>query len=128
MKSLRQAQDKQFGGFPAKSMFTPIPNNFFSELLPAIDDINELKVTLFIFQILYPKRGNPRFVTLNEMLSHQSLADSLKSETECVEARLGKVLDMATQRGTILHIMLNTNDKNQDVYCLNNEEGRQPVV
>src|SRR3972149_6370525 len=115
---------RQFGGFPAKSMFTPIPNNFFSELLPAIDDINELKVTLFIFQILYPKRGSPRFVTLSEMLADQSLVNSLKSETECVEARLDKALEKATQRGTVLHIMLN----DKDVYCLNNEEGRQVVA
>lgn len=30
---------KQFNGFPARMQFTPIPNLFFSMLLPQIDDV-----------------------------------------------------------------------------------------
>ncbi|MBI2288124.1 MAG: primosomal replication protein N, partial [Chloroflexi bacterium] len=57
---------KQFSGFPARMQFTPIPNLFFSSLLPDINDITELKVTLHIFWLLYPKRGSLRFTTYRE--------------------------------------------------------------
>ena len=37
-----------FSGFPAgKQPVVRIPNTFFTELLPAIDDLAELKVTLY---------------------------------------------------------------------------------
>jgi len=39
---------KQFTGFPAKMQFTPLPNFFFSTLLPQISDIAELKTTLHL--------------------------------------------------------------------------------
>ena len=44
---------KSFSGFPAgKLRFTSVPNLFFSELLPTMDDLAELKVTLHIFWLL----------------------------------------------------------------------------
>jgi len=60
---------KQLSGFPTRMQFTPIPNVFFSHLLPQISDITELKTTLHIFETLYRKRGYPRFVTLSELLT-----------------------------------------------------------
>ena len=48
---------KQFTGFPAKTEFTPLPNPFFSMLLPQISDITELKTTLHLLGALYHKRG-----------------------------------------------------------------------
>jgi len=35
---------KQIVGFPDRMRFTPVPNFFFSTLLPQISDIDELKV------------------------------------------------------------------------------------
>ena len=63
---------KGFSGFPAKSNFTPIPNIFFSEVLPQIDDLAELKVTLHIFWTLYQKRGLSPFVTYSELTGRSS--------------------------------------------------------
>jgi len=50
---------KQFNGFPARTEFTPLPNIFFSSLLPQIDDIAELKTTLHVMAMLYRKKGYP---------------------------------------------------------------------
>ena len=68
---------KQFNGFPVKTSYTPLPNVFFSSVLPEITDIAELKVTLHIFEIIYPKRGYPKFVTYHELLNNVSLLKSL---------------------------------------------------
>ena len=39
---------QKFNGFPpGKTRTTVIPNQFFSELLPTIDDLVELKLTLY---------------------------------------------------------------------------------
>jgi len=115
---------KQFGGFPAKMEFTSLPNLFFSTLLPQINDITELKVTLHIFEEIYHKRGYPRFVTYRELLGNTSLINSLRETTNPEEA-LRKALEMATQRGTFLHLVLDRDGVPEDIYFLNTESQRQ---
>ena len=119
---------KQFGGFPAKAEFTPLPNLFFSTLLPQIKDITELKVTLLTFEALYRKRGYPRFVTYNELLGNASLMNSLKEMTGPPEEVLRKALDMTTQRGTLLHLVLDSDGMPEDIYFLNTEANRQTMA
>ena len=68
---------KQFDGFPARMQFTPVPNLFFSSLLPQIDNIAELKLTLHIFRAIYSKKGYLRYVTYSEMLNDKSLTSDL---------------------------------------------------
>ena len=70
---------KGFSGFPGKTKFTPIPNLFFSTVLPAIDDLAELKVTLHIFWAVYQKRGYPRFVTYRELAGNPALTGGLEA-------------------------------------------------
>ncbi len=110
---------KQFTGFPAKMMFTPLPNFFLAAVLPQIKDIIELKITLYFFEILYGKRGYPRFVTHRELLSNKSLVDSLKGMTKPPEEALRYGLEMATKRGTIIHMVLDKNGAAEDIYSLN---------
>ena len=57
-----------FSGFPAgKQPVVRIPNTFFTELLPAIDDLAELKVTLYCLWILNHKQGELRYTRLAEI-------------------------------------------------------------
>ena len=49
---------KGFPGFPdGKVRLTQVPNLFFSDLLPIIDNMAELKVTLYAFWALGQKEG-----------------------------------------------------------------------
>jgi DnaD/phage-associated family protein len=114
---------KQFEGFPAKAQFTPLPNAFFSRLLPQISDIAELKTTLHVFQTLYQKKGYPRFTSYRELLGNKSLMDSLKSDQA-----LRNALEMATKRGTILHLALDRDGETEDIYFLNAEPDRQVMA
>jgi DNA replication protein len=118
---------KEFTGFPAKTKFTAIPNSFFSALLPQISDIAELKTTLHIFWALYQKRGYPRFTTYKELLASKSLMDSLAG-TSPPEETLRNALEMATRRGTILHLVLDKDRTAEDVYFLNTEADRQTLA
>jgi len=118
---------KQFTGFPARTKFTAIPNSFFSALLPQISDLAELKTTLHIFQLVYQKRGYPRFTTYKELLSSKSLMSSLAG-TSPPDKILRQALEMATKRGTVLHIVLDRDGTPEDVYFLNTESDRQAAA
>ena len=119
---------KQFSGFPARMQFTPIPNVFFSRLLPQISDVSELKTTLHIFWSLYAKRGYPRFVTYRELLGNVSLMTSLGEGVKSPDEVLRNALGMAIKRGTILHMVLDRDGAPEDIYFLNTESGRQVVA
>jgi DNA replication protein len=119
---------KQFSGFPSKMQFTPLPNFFFSTLLPQISDITELKTTLHIFQALYHKRGYPRFTTYRELLGNKSLMSSLKGAVTPPDEVLHHALEMATKRGTILHMVLDRDGMPEDIYFLNTESDRQVMA
>jgi len=119
---------EQFKGFPPRMQFTPLPNLFFTRLLPQISDITELKTTLHIFWTLYQKRGYPRFITYSELLGNTSLMSSLKEATKSPDEALRNALEMATKRGTVLHIILDRDGVAEDVYFLNTESDRQAVA
>ncbi len=112
-----------FAGFPEKMRFTPLPNLFFSQLLPQIDDIAELKTTLHIFWSLYHRRGYPKFVTLHELLGDKALMSGLgDGET------LRQGLKRATSRGTLLHLTLDWEGEREDLYFSNTEADRKAVA
>jgi DnaD/phage-associated family protein len=119
---------KQFTGFPAKMQFTPLPNPFFSVLLPQINDIVELKTTLYILGVLYQKRGYPRFITFGELVNNKNLMSTLREAAKPPDEVLRQALEMATKRGTILHIVLDRDGAPQDIYFLNTESDRQAVT
>jgi DNA replication protein len=119
---------KQFNGYPVKTKYTPIPNIFFSSVLPEISDIGELKVTLHLFEILYPKRGYPKYISHSELLSDVALLKSLKGLGQEPARILQEALKLATERGTILCIPLNKDSAEEDVYLLNTEADRQAAA
>ncbi|MFQ5997660.1 MAG: DNA replication protein DnaD, partial [Dehalococcoidales bacterium] len=119
---------EQFKGFPAKMEFTPIPNFFLSTVLPQISDIGELKTTLHVLAILYRKRGYPRFTTQRELLGNAGLMGSLREGSKPPDEVLRKSLEMATKRGTFIHLVLDRDGVPEDVYLLNTESDRQTVA
>ncbi len=115
---------KGFSGFPAKSKFTPLPNIFFSEISPQIDDIVELKVTLHIFWVLYQKRGYPRFVTFDELISDPVLIRGLRGEGP-PSSPLRQGLTKAVSRGTILCLKLERDGEAHELYLISDDAGRK---
>ena len=117
---------RQFDGFPARMEFTPLPNIFFSALLPRITDMAELKTTLYVLAELYRKRGYARFVTYKE-LAESNLMDSLKEAGKAADEVLRGALKIAVERGTFLHIELDRDGITEDVYLMNDESARRVV-
>ncbi|HYA99839.1 MAG TPA: DnaD domain protein [Ktedonobacteraceae bacterium] len=98
-----------FAGFPSgKNPYVPVPEVFFTELLPEIEDTAELKVTLHLFWLLSQKQGDPRCVSERELLTDRILLQSLKrkGDPRPVEERLRQGLEKAVARGAVLRIHL----------------------
>jgi len=110
-----------FAGFSSRS-FTSIPDGFFSQILPEVKDLAELKVMLYLFWLLYHKKGYPRFATLRELLSDRGLSQGLGED----EIRRG--LEAAVRRRALLKLILEKDGALQELYFLNNEEGRRAVA
>ncbi len=92
-----------FPGFPAgKLPTTPLPNLFFSELLPLIDNLAELKVVLHLFWLIGKKRGALRYARLDEMLRDRRLLDGLATSKLSGEEVLRDALERAVARGALL--------------------------
>jgi len=117
---------KGFSGFPGKTRFTPIPNLFFSAVLPQIDDLAELKVTLHIFWATYQKRGYPRYVTYRELLGNPVLMKGLESNGPPDEV-LQRSLEQAVSRGVLLHLALERDGDVDDLYFVNTEADRRAI-
>ncbi len=113
---------KRFPGFPARTGFTPIPNPFFSAVLPQIQDLSELRVTLHIFWALYRKKGYPRFMTYDELRGDQSLMSGLSAE------ELRHALESGVGRGTLLCLKMDRDGESEELYFLNTELSRRAIV
>jgi DnaD/phage-associated family protein len=114
----------EFKGFPAKMIFTPVPNLVFSSLLPQITDIVELKVLLHIFGIIYPKRSSLKFTTFKEMLGDAGLVNDLKGQ---VGEDLTKALAALVSKGILLTLPIATAEAADQIYLFNNETNRLSV-
>ena len=121
---------KQFEGFPSggRVAYTPVPNVFFSALLPGITDIAELKVILHVIAALYRKKGYPRFITVDELAENAALMAGLKGLGESAEETLRDALKMSTGHGGLLHLSVEKDGKTEDIYFLNDDSGRKTVA
>ncbi|MCB0155243.1 MAG: hypothetical protein KDF65_10640, partial [Anaerolineae bacterium] len=97
----------KFNGFPAGELrFTSVPDLFFARLLPRIDSLVELKVTLHFLWVHY--RQARQVISFNELLTDETLVQSLALIDEDVEVALSQGLNRAVARGTLLYAQVET--------------------
>jgi DNA replication protein len=115
----------KFSGFPEGEVhLTPIPEQFFSELLPAIDDLGELKITLFFFWKLDQLEGVFRYLRRADFSEDEALMHNLGANPVDAQAALSDALERAVQRGTILKAMVELGSGEEALYLLNSPKGR----
>ena len=114
-----------FAGFPAgKLPTTSVPNHFFSDLLPLIDNLAELKVTLHLFWMIGRKRGELRYARLDELLQDDLLIEGLSREGVDGRQSLLDGLERAVARGSLLHATVQRGDRAEEWYMVNSAHGR----
>ena len=119
---------KGFSGFPAgKLRLTQVPNLFFSDLLPNIDNLAELKVTLYAFWALTQREGQVRFLRLADFLNDSEFVKGMGPTMDLATEALLDGVERAVARGTFLHVNVESADGKMDFYFLNTEKGRSAV-
>ncbi|MHB9090921.1 MAG: hypothetical protein ACYC7H_05840, partial [Chloroflexota bacterium] len=117
---------RKFAGFNGGHLaFTSLPSAFFSQLLPKMDDLVELKVTLHLFWSVQQKKGDLRFARWDELLADRTLVASVGPPVDTLAERLAQALEKAMARGTVLNVVLDSEAGSDSLYFLNTVEGRR---
>jgi len=119
---------KGFPGFPdGKMRLTQVPNLFFSDLLPNIDNMAELKVTIYAFWALSQREGQVRYLRLADFLADTEFVKGLGPTLKLAAEALLDGIERAVARGTFLHVNVESASGKMDLYFLNTEKGRTAV-
>ncbi len=118
-----------FSGFPAgKVHLTPIPAPFFAELLPKIDHLGELKLSLYAFWFLDRLEGEFRYLTLEDLSADEIFMSGMGANDEAALAAVSDALERAVIRGTLLKVAPPAGEESQALYFLNSPRGRAAVA
>jgi len=121
---------KTFSGFPSgKVRVIDLPSSVFSELVPLIDDLAELKVTLHILWRLRQQRGAMCYLRYDDLASDDVLLASLRqvSEKRNPTSMIRTALNRAVERGTLLRIEPPKEANSAALYFANTPKGRAAV-
>lgn len=120
--------DAPFQGFPAgKVRFTHVPGPFFSELLPQIDNLNELKVTLYALWKLERMEGKERYLQIEDFSDDEVLIAGFGDAKKSGLGAIKDGLQRAVKRGALLHAELELDGKARSFYFLNSARGREAI-
>jgi DNA replication protein len=118
--------ERRFAGFPAgKVRQARLPDVFFSELLPTIGDLAELKVTLHVLWRLQRERTDLPALSHAALASDRILLASLASLDETPLAALDRGLACAVERGTLLQVRVGDEANPTAWYLVNTPRGRE---
>jgi DNA replication protein len=103
--------------------FLSLPDSFFTQAVPKIQDLAELKIVLYVAYLILRKPDHTHFVTYKELK-----AESCRLSAELGEETLRQALDSAVEHGTLLHSTLNINGMFEDVYSLTVDSRQPPTI
>lgn len=118
---------KGFNGFPQKGRLIRLPVAFFSELLPAIDTLAELKVTLYCLWRLQQKEGQVPYLRRSEIAADQVFMSGLGPREDDRREALQDGLERAVARGTLLYVHVQAEKWEEDLYFVNTPRGQAAV-
>ncbi len=109
-----------FDGFaPGKTRLIRLPAAFFTDLLPVIDDPDELKLTLYCFWVLEQRDGRYRYLRQADFAAPEMPVHDPE--------RLATALASAIRRETLLTVPVEGRDGPETLYFLNTANGRAAV-
>lgn len=109
-----------FPGFrPGKQPTFALYAQFISDLLPLIDDLGELKVTLYAMWAIQQRDGTYRYLLRRDFTANAGFMDGIGGE-----AGLNAGLDKAIERGSLLTAEVELGESPERLYFINTEMGR----
>ncbi len=111
-----------FSGFETQRGVTGIPNAFFQDLLPEIDHLGELKISLYALRRLGLQEAP--YLDRTDILADEAFIAGLGETPDRREADLSEALDRAVARGTLLRADVGDGEAVRTLYLLNSQRGR----
>lgn len=114
-----------FSGFPeGKSRLTAIPEAFFTDLLPSVDSLDELKLTLFAMWYLNQQDSDAQYLT-DEIFQENGHMISTESSTELPD--IAETIHRAVNRGILIKRLVVDHETGtqQPIYLINTSNGRR---
>jgi len=111
----------QFAGFPQKGRLIKIPALFFSELLPQIDNLNELRVILYCFWRLDYIDRDRQYLWEGEIAADEAFIAGLGETRDQQESALQDGLKRAVTRGALLEAVV---QKSKRLFFINGMRGQ----
>jgi DNA replication protein len=116
-----------FAGFPeGKVHLTPLPGPFFTELLPHIDHLGEMKVILYAFWRLDRMEGTFRCLRRTDFANDEQFMSGLGNSPPEANTQLDAALDRAIADGILLRTVLEL-ETAETLYFLNTPKGRTAI-
>jgi DNA replication protein len=116
--------DRQLSSSQQETGFISLPESFFTQAVPKIQDLAELKVVLYAaYLILASTQRTERWVTYKELKS-----EICRLSADLSEQTLRQALDLAVKHGILLHSALNMNGMLEDGYSLTTESRQPPAI
>jgi DNA replication protein len=110
--------DRQLSSSQRKTNFISLPDSFFTQAMPKIQDLAELKVVLYVAYLILRKL-DPSTQRSECSVTYKELqAESCRLSAELDEETLRRALNSAVEHGALLHSTLNINGMLEDVYSL----------
>jgi DnaD/phage-associated family protein len=117
-----------FKGFPpGKLNTTRVPSIFFRELLPQIDDLDELKVTLYAIWQINQKEGEIRYLRANDFFGDPLFMKGMGATEAAQSAAVRAGLERAVNRGTLLKTSVPDGEDQLDLFFFNSPRGQAAV-
>ncbi|PJF42428.1 MAG: hypothetical protein CUN50_04265 [Candidatus Thermofonsia Clade 1 bacterium] len=118
----------RFSGFPkGEREMTSVPTRFFSDLLPYIDDLAELKLTLYCFWALQQRESAYRYLRLRDFLEDSTFVAGMGANPAEAEQAIQQALARALNRETLLAVEVPTGEGSETLYFMNTERGRRAI-
>jgi DnaD/phage-associated family protein len=117
-----------FNGFPpGKIQTTRIPTLFFTELLPRIDDLEELKITLYALWKITRLEGEVRYLKEEDFLGDPIFMEGMGATGSAQQRAVCAGLERAVKRGTLLKASVPEGDGQLELYFFNSPRGQAAV-
>ena len=117
-----------FKGFPSgKVSFTHIPEPFFSELLPQVDDLHELKILLYFIWRVGKMEGNFHCLKAGDMMQDKTFLAGMGGNEEEARENINSGIQKAAARGALLQAEIELGNQPVKFYLLNTLRGQAAV-
>jgi DnaD/phage-associated family protein len=117
-----------FVGFgPSDENPVSIPGILFRDLLAEIDDLAELKLTIYLFWRLNQSEGDFPYIKCQEIQSDAIFMAGLGQDSQAAGIALANALDRAVARRTVLRSLEPEDAAPVEVFFLNTPRGRAAV-